>query len=99
MNTSWFKSFFSGADDSVSTVRGLSWLWVATFCGCIIFCTVFNAFEKRDSKLPSIDTAYIVITGLFLGAKVGQKIWGENPSGIPLTKTKPSVVVELPPKA
>ena len=92
----WFKSFFEGNNESPSTTRALSWLWVITLCGGIIFCTAFNAFKGNEAKLPAVDTAYIVITGIFLGAKVGQRIWGETPSGTVPTQITPVVI---PPKA
>lgn len=84
---SWFASFFSETGDGASTTRALAWLWTFTLCGCIILlvgAAVVNAIRIKDlSKLalPTIDSAYIMLTTAFLAAKVGQKVFGEKDNG------------------
>ena len=75
----WIKSIFDASADSPSTVRLLSWIWVLTLCGGIFFCMIFDAITKVEVELPPIDSSYVMLTAVFLGAKVGQKIWGEPP--------------------
>jgi len=73
----WFKSFFS-EEDGASTTRLLNWVWVFTLCFSLLFVTVFNSVKNNDIQLPDIPTGYLALTGLFLAAKVGQRVWGEN---------------------
>ena len=85
----WFKSFFNEQNGS-STMRAMCWIWTLTFCFCIIFATAFNAIKTHEAKLPPIDNAYIIITGIFMGSKVGQRIWGEKGLGSLGIKSPPS---------
>ena len=94
----WLKSIFNATSDSPSTIRLLSWVWVLTLCGGIFFCMAFDAVTKVEVELPPIDSSYVMITAIFLGAKVGQRMWVENTSGttpMPPTPSNPPV----PPKA
>jgi hypothetical protein len=75
----WFKSFFS-EENGASTVRAMTWIWIISFCLWITFSLVFNAIETKKAELPPIDNTYVVLTSAFLGAKVTQRIWGENSS-------------------
>lgn len=74
---SWFKSFFS-EESGGSTTRLLSWVWTFTLCASLLFVIGYGTVKSKDAKLPDIPTAYITLTGLFLAAKVGQRIFGEN---------------------
>ncbi len=73
----WFKSFFSESDGA-STTRALNWIWTVTLCGSVLFIIIFNAIKTHEAKLPPIDSGYIMITGAFLAAKVGQHVFGEQ---------------------
>jgi hypothetical protein len=95
----WLISIFDANPDSPSTTRILAWLWTLTLCGGILFCIAFDAISKREVEMPKLDSSYIAITGIYLAAKVGQKIWGEPPCPTPpATPITPPPVV-LPPKA
>lgn len=86
---SWFKSFFS-EESGGSTTRALSWIWTGTLCFCLALVlgfTVVKAKDVKDIKLPEIPAAYITLTGLFLAAKVGQRVFGENTSTTVVTST------------
>jgi hypothetical protein len=80
----WFKSFFS-EEDGASTTRMLNWLWCLTLCFVVIFGTI-----KSGGHLPDLNAYYVSITTAFLGAKVGQRIFGEKSTPInPITTTPP----------
>ena len=81
---SWFKSFFS-EESGGSTTRLLSWVWTFTLCGVLLFTVGYGIVKTKEAKLPEIPTACITLTGLFLAAKVGQRVFGEN------TETKVTV--------
>ena len=84
----WFKSFFS-EETGASTTRLLNWIWTFTLCFGIIFVMAFVAIKTKEPKLPEIPTSYITLTGLFLAAKVGQRIFGENTETTSTTVTAP----------
>lgn len=73
----WFKSFFS-EESGGSTTRLLNWVWVFTLCSSLLFVIGYGTIVTKEAKLPEIPTAYITLTGLFLAAKVGQRVFGEN---------------------
>jgi hypothetical membrane protein len=81
---SWFKSFFS-EESGGSTTRLLSWVWTFTLCASLLFVIGYGTIQTKSATLPDIPTAYITLTGLFLAAKVGQRVFGEN------TETKTTV--------
>jgi hypothetical membrane protein len=74
---SWFKSFFS-EESGGSTTRLLNWVWTFTLCASLLFLIGYGTIKTKEAKLPEIPTAYITLTGLFLAAKVGQRVFGEN---------------------
>lgn len=97
----WFKSFFS-ENDGASTTRALNWIWTVTMCSALLFVIVFNAIKTKEAKLPPIDSGYIMITGAFLAAKVGQHVFGEqgndnNAAQIPPIPPVSSVVMPSAP--
>jgi hypothetical protein len=91
----WLKSIFDANPDSPSTVRVLAWIWTLTLCGGILFCIAFDAVAKREVEMPKLDSSYIAITGIYLAAKVGQKIWGEPTPGT--TPAQPAIPPVTPP--
>lgn len=98
----WFKSFFS-EETGGSTTRALNWIWMITLCLNLTIITSYNIYKHKadaayEAKLPPIEatSGYVAITSLLLAAKVGQRIWGENPvtgeppvSGSALSATSP----------
>jgi len=74
---SWFKSFFS-EESGGSTTRLLNWVWTFTLCSSLMFVIFYGVIKTNEAKLPEIPTAYITLTGLYLAAKVGQRVFGEN---------------------
>ena len=76
----WFKSFFN-EENGASTTRLLNWIWILTLCSNLTFIVIYNTVKTKEAKLPPIEatSGYVAITGLLLAAKVGQRIWGENP--------------------
>lgn len=76
----WIKSFFS-EESGPSTTRLIAILWMVTLCFNLTFLTVYATVHDKDVKLPPLEAAsgYVAITGLVLAAKVGQRVWGENP--------------------
>lgn len=97
----WFKSFFS-ENEGASTTRALNWIWTVTLCGALLFTIIFNAIKTKEAKLPPIDSGYIMITGAFLAAKVGQHVFGEqgtdnNTAQIPTIPPVSSVVMPSAP--
>lgn len=84
----WFRSFFD-EENGASTTRALNWIWLLTFCGCLTFIVIYNAYKTKEAKLPPIDSSYIILTSTFLAAKVGQRIWGE-PSSTTITTVTPT---------
>jgi hypothetical protein len=76
----WWSTFFS-EEEGASTVRFLNWLWMLTLCANVTFITVFNAAKTGVASLPPMESlsGYVALTGLLLSAKVGQRVWGENP--------------------
>lgn len=76
----WFKSFFN-EEVGASTTRALNWMWMATLCFNLTFTVVHTAIKTGDAKLPPIEatSGYVALTGLLLAAKVGQRVYGENP--------------------
>ena len=80
----WFKSFFS-EESGGSTTRLLNWIWTFTLCSSLMFVIVYGVVKTKEAKLPDIPTAYITLTGLFLAAKVGQRVFGENTSTTTVT--------------
>ncbi len=83
---SWFKSFFS-EESGGSTTRLLNWVWTFTLCLSLLFVIGYGTVKTKEAKLPEIPMGYITLTGLFLAAKVGQRIWGENTATITTTTT------------
>ncbi len=79
-NWAWFKGFFSETDGP-STTRALNWIWLICLCCNLTFLTVYGTLKTKVPTLPPIEatSGYVVITSLLLAAKVGQRIWGENP--------------------
>lgn len=82
---SWFKSFFDEYCGA-STTRALNWIWLITLCLNLTLVTSFNIYKHRNdatytAQLPPLETAsgYVAMTTALLAAKVGQRIWGENP--------------------
>lgn len=92
----WIKSFFS-EESGGSTTRMLSWIWTFTLCASLLFVIVFGSIKTKDAKLPEIPGAYITLTGLFLAAKVGQRIFGENTSTTTVTKTPKDTITTVTP--
>lgn len=78
----WFKAFFS-EEDGPSTTRALNWIWMITFCSILLFVVIYNTFKTGEAKFPAIDNSYVLITSSLLAAKVGQRVWGENPQTPP----------------
>lgn len=81
----WFKSFFS-EETGGSTTRALNWIWMITLCINLTLVTSFNIYKHRNdtnftAQLPPIEatSGYVALTTVLLAAKVGQRIWGENP--------------------
>ena len=83
---SWIKSFFS-EESGASTTRMLNWVWTFTLCISLLFIVIFSSIKTKESKLPEIPIAYITLTGLFLAAKVGQRVFGENTETTTVIKT------------
>lgn len=83
----WFKGFFN-EENGPSTTRLLNWVWTFTLCTSILFIIIFSAIKNNEVKLPDVPVAYITLTGLFLAAKVGQRVWGETPP-LPDPPTEP----------
>ena len=83
---SWFKSFFS-EESGGSTTRLLNWVWTFTLCISLMFVIVYGVVKTKEAKLPEIPTAYITLTGLYLAAKVGQRVFGENTETKTVTTT------------
>ena len=76
----WFKSFFS-EEYGPSTTRALNWIWMICLCGNLTFLTMYGTLKTKIPTLPPLEatSGYVAITSLLLAAKVGQRIWGENP--------------------
>jgi len=75
----WFKGFFS-EESGPSTIRVLNWIWIFFLCFNLTFIILYNAIKTGKAELPPISATagYVGITGLLLGAKVGQRIFGEK---------------------
>ena len=86
-NLEWFKSFFS-EESGGSTTRLLNWAWTFTLCISLLFVIGYGTIKTKEAKLPEIPAAYITLTGLFLAAKVGQRVFGENTETKTITTTQ-----------
>ena len=95
----WFKSFFS-EECGGSTTRALNWIWTGVLTLSIVIvltATVVKAKDVKDIKLPEIPAAYITLTGLFLAAKVGQRVFGENTATTTVVTTPTGTTTTTPP--
>lgn len=65
--------------------------------GNITFVVAYNTIQNHKAELPPMEAAsgYVAITALLLSAKVGQRIWGENPvTGTPSGSLLPEIVAQ-----
>ena len=95
----WFKSFFS-EENGGSTTRALSWIWTGVLTlsiAIVLTATVIKAKDVKDIKLPEIPASYLTLTGLYLAAKVGQRVFGENTATTTVTKTPTEIITTTQP--